>query len=211
MKKLKRGDKREDGRIYWGSNKGDPTWLDFETFQKYKERSKKYIKNHYLKNPDKKRLEGLQYRLSRPDLFPFAGVGSGNALKTKSNPNGETKEEKRIRRNAERRSKTKTDPMFRIKCACRARLGIAIRKIKSQKPAKTIEIVGCTWEELKSHLESQFKKEMTWKNHGVHGWHIDHIKPLFLAKTTEELMILCHFSNLRPLWGKENIAKGYKF
>ena len=51
---------------------------------------------------------------------------------------------------------------------------------------------------------------MTWDNHGTHGWHIDHHKPLSSAKTKEELKLLCHYKNLRPLWAKENHSKGSK-
>jgi hypothetical protein len=68
--------------------------------------------------------------------------------------------------------------------------------------------VGCTPQELKEHLEKQFKEGMTWDNHGMYGWHIDHIIPLSSATTEEELYKLCHFTNLQPLWAEENLSKG---
>ena len=49
---------------------------------------------------------------------------------------------------------------------------------------------------------------MSWDNYGLYGWHIDHKVPLSLAKTEEELLKLCHFSNLQPLWAKDNLKKG---
>lgn len=48
---------------------------------------------------------------------------------------------------------------------------------------------------------------MTWENHSLKGWHIDHIKPLNLAKTEEELYKLCHYTNLQPMWAEENLKK----
>ena len=51
---------------------------------------------------------------------------------------------------------------------------------------------------------------MTWENHGHGGWHIDHIIPLDSALSEEELYKLCHYTNLQPLWAKDNIRKGNK-
>ena len=75
---------------------------------------------------------------------------------------------------------------------------------------KIFEIVGCTPNELKIHIESQFKEGMCWENHQQDGWHIDHIIPLSSAKTEEEINGLCHFTNLQPLWSTENYKKGKK-
>jgi len=50
---------------------------------------------------------------------------------------------------------------------------------------------------------------MTWKNHGE--WHFDHIKPISLAKTEQELIELNHYTNFQPLWAKINIIKSNKY
>ena len=68
------------------------------------------------------------------------------------------------------------------------------------------KLLGCSIEELKKHLESQFQPGMTWENHGE--WHIDHIFPLSLAKDCEMIKKACHYTNLQPLWAKENLSKG---
>ena len=72
-----------------------------------------------------------------------------------------------------------TDPEFKLAHTLRSRLNCAIRKtLKGKKCAHTMELLGCTVPELMKHLESQFNDGMTWDNHGIHGWVVDHIKPV---------------------------------
>ena len=77
-----------------------------------------------------------------------------------------------------------------------------------KKTSKTQDIIGCSFEEFKSHLESQFKDWMSWENKGNpedgilepdKTWDIDHIIPLSTATTEEELIKLNHYTNLQPL------------
>ena len=70
--------------------------------------------------------------------------------------------------------------------------------------------MGCTPEELKRYLESKWLPGMTWKNHSLKGWHIDHIIPLDKAKNENDLKRLYHYTNLQPLWARENIIKSNK-
>jgi hypothetical protein len=51
---------------------------------------------------------------------------------------------------------------------------------------------------------------MSWENHGMYGWHIDHIIPLASAKDEDEIYKLCHYTNLQPLWWFDNLSKGSK-
>lgn len=80
----------------------------------------------------------------------------------------------------------------------------------NRKPASTLELLGCTFEELQAHLEKQFKPGMTWDNYG--SWHIDHIKPLasFDLSNSDELKIATNYQNLQPLWAIDNLRKGAK-
>lgn len=69
-------------------------------------------------------------------------------------------------------------------------------------------MIGCDWDTLKVHLQSQFHKGMTWGNYGK--WHVDHRIPLDSATSDKEIAYLCHYLNLQPLWAKDNIAKSNK-
>ena len=75
-----------------------------------------------------------------------------------------------------------------------------------------IEVLGCTIPEFKIYLESKFLPGMTWKNHTVFGWHIDHIRPCCAFDLTkpEDQKKCFHFTNLRPLWWRNNLSKNGK-
>ena len=78
------------------------------------------------------------------------------------------------------------------------------------KKSKSIDIIGCSFEEFQEHLESKFESWMTWENKGIYngelnyGWDIDHIIPLSSAKTEEDVIKLNHYTNLQPLCGYTN-------
>ena len=76
----------------------------------------------------------------------------------------------------------------------------------------TKELIGCSLEELKIHLENQFTKGMNWKNYGRNGWHIDHILPCasFDLTDLEQRKKCFHYTNLQPLWEIDNIRKSDK-
>lgn len=104
-------------------------------------------------------------------------------------------------------------PIGKLRCNIRNRLKKHIKRIKQNIPKFSLsKSVGCKYQELKLHLEKQFKPGMTWDNYGTE-WHVDHIKPLSLFDLTkpEEIKQANHFTNLQPLWAKENILKSDNF
>lgn len=107
-----------------------------------------------------------------------------------------------------KRDREKVDPAFKLMNKIRTRLWYALKKNKKQD--RTIDLLGCSVCQLKEHLEQQFKEGMSWANYGK--WHIDHIMPLtaFDLSNPEELKKACHYSNLQPLWAKENLSKSSK-
>lgn len=89
------------------------------------------------------------------------------------------------------------------------------RRIKGYLQCKNISSItkdwlGCSPKELKIYIESKFKTGMNWDNYGYYGWHIDHITPLSSASTKDEFKKLIHYTNLQPLWAKDNLRKGAK-
>ena len=104
--------------------------------------------------------------------------------------------------------KRKSDILFKLSDNIKSRLRQFLKSKNISKNNKTFEIVGCTSSYLKQYLESKFIINMCWENYGE--WHIDHIIPLSSAKTEEEIYKLCHYTNLQPLWAKDNLRKSNK-
>ena len=101
-----------------------------------------------------------------------------------------------------------TDLAFKFISVCRGRVRSYFKSKGIPKSQTTLEMLGCTPEQLRDHLQSQFTEGMTLENHGE--WHIDHIIPLASAKTEAEIIKLCHYTNLQPLWAEDNLSKSDK-
>lgn len=119
--------------------------------------------------------------------------------KNKDKINEQNREKMKIRR--------ETDAIFRIKQNLRTRLFIAVK----HKKGHTMELIGCSIDELIEHLTKQFTIGMSLQNYGK--WHIDHIRPCasFNLENKDEQMKCFHYTNLQPLWALDNIKKGAKF
>ena len=107
----------------------------------------------------------------------------------------------------------KHDPLHKISSAMSGRIRHALKTAFIKKNGKHWEnLVGYTKEELKVHLERLFQSGMTWDNHSIKGWHIDHIKPVSSFNLTsydcEDFKKCWALSNLQPLWAKDNMHKG---
>ena len=104
----------------------------------------------------------------------------------------------------------KNNVQFKLRDVLRARLHTALRGKK--KLVSSVKNLGCTIEELKIHLEQKFKPGMTWDNWSFEGWHIDHIKPFskFDLTDEEQQKLAVHYTNLQPLWAKDNLQKHNK-
>lgn len=105
-------------------------------------------------------------------------------------------------------NKLKTDIQFRLRHNMKRRLRRITQKRKYN--TSSIDYLGCSYTELQQHLEALFEPGMSWDNYGE--WHIDHIYPLSKVDLTDEDQVnkYCHFSNLQPLWAKDNQLKSDK-
>jgi hypothetical protein len=152
------------------------------TQKRYRERHKDYNKEYYKVHKEEFRLKGLiRYKKLKVEILK------------------KHKEYMRQRR--------KKDILFRIMQNLRTRVNSAI--FGFYKSTNTLKLIGCSKKFLKLYLESKFDKSMSWDNYGLHGWHIDHIKPCAsfdLSKKSEQRKCF-HYTNLQPLWAEENLMK----
>jgi hypothetical protein len=122
------------------------------------------------------------------------------------------KNKKRCRDYQKRRhSESVKGSVFRLKKIIRCRIYNSIKRSTGVKPRikkRTTEMLGCSIQEMKNHLQKQFKRGMTWENHGTH-WHVDHIIPLsqFDFANPIQFSLATHYTNLQPMWAEENLSK----
>jgi hypothetical protein len=93
----------------------------------------------------------------------------------------------------------------------RSRLWAALRAAGAGKEVSAVSDSGMTAKQLRAHIEAQFDAGMTWENWGTAEgcWHVDHWFPLAAANLEDavEQRAVCHFTNIRPMWGSENLTK----
>ena len=118
----------------------------------------------------------------------------------------EREEKKRLYHSKYVIKRCQTDINYKLRARLRQRLSLALKS--KAKVGSAVNDIGCPITEFKSYLESKFKEGMSWENYGK--WEIDHIKPLssFDLTKRDEFVQAAHFSNLQPLWKKENQEKG---
>lgn len=85
---------------------------------------------------------------------------------------------------------------------------------KNWKSGSAIQLLGCSINEFRLHLESRFELGMSWGNYGkgLGKWNIDHIIPVsrFNLIDPDQQEICFHFSNMQPMWAILNSSKGNK-
>jgi len=108
------------------------------------------------------------------------------------------------KRNYENNIQTKLSSILR------SRFYMALKENK--KIDSAIKLLGCSREDLIKHIESQFVEGMSWDNWSVNGWHIDHIRPVSSFDLSDPLQVekCFHYTNLQPLWAKDNLSKSNK-
>lgn len=106
------------------------------------------------------------------------------------------------------KNQVRTNKNYHLARVLRSRLSHALNG--RARVGSCIKDLGCSIEELKIYLESQFKEGMSWDSYGLRGWHIDHKKSLIKFDLTDRKQFLeaCHYTNLQPMWWRENISKG---
>jgi hypothetical protein len=116
----------------------------------------------------------------------------------------------RQKENEGKLQKLRTNPNYRLKFYIRNRLANRIRRlvIKQRGEPLTFQLLGCDYLTLRKHLESKFTQGMSWEN--FDKWHIDHIIPCksFDLTKEDEQRRCFHYTNLQPLWAKDNLLKG---
>lgn len=110
------------------------------------------------------------------------------------------------------------DPTYKRLLGMRRRFGSMLLKKhrvtgerKRRETQTCFKLCGCSWQEMRDHIQAQFQEGMTWENHGNgrDNWVLDHIKPICLFDwwTWKGIQEAFHWSNVQPLWYKQHRAK----
>ena len=179
--------------------------------KKWRDNNKDKIKKHYYEVKDSILEYQKKYRKENLDKVKESKKKYYEENKELIKIKHKTyRTENKGKRNGYEKWKKKNNVFYVLLTGMRSRLSVYLKKLDITKNNKTFDIVGCSPQSLKEHLEKQFVDGMTWENYGLYGWHIDHIIPLSSAKNEDELYKLCHYENLQPLWAEDNLKKSNK-
>lgn len=183
-----------------------------------------YHKNYILNNPEK----SLKYRKNQSKSEANKKYRIKNKEKIKEQTRlSKLKNKEKIKKTstayriknkekiAAKRRKTinlrkSTNSLYKLTSTIRTAISNSLKRNGYSKKTRTFNILGCTFEEFKIHIELQFESWMTWEIHGLYngelnyGWDLDHIIPLSSATTEEEVIKLNHYTNFQPLCSKVN-------
>lgn len=176
-------------------------------FQEYQKNNReayyKYQKQWRKDNPDKVKEYKQIYIEKNPD-----SVENIKQWQKKYNKQYQKNNRDSIRQNKRsyEKERRKVDINYKLKCNLRTRIYSVLKGIR--KSDTTRNLVGCTIDQLKKHLEGRFTSEMTWENYGSY-WEVDHIISCanFDLTKIEQQKKCFHYSNLQPLEAKENASK----
>lgn len=168
------------------------------------EARKDYLKQYYQKNKDKYNKDkeyAKTYYIDNKDKYN----NDKEYIKAYQKANRDAINATKRLRIRERKA---NDNLYRIRTNIRQLIRATIQGKGYKKSTKTEQILGCTFQQFKEHLESQFESWMCWDNYGNpkdgifepnKTWDIDHIKPVSVALTESEIVDLNHYTNLKPL------------
>lgn len=179
---------------------------------KTKEQQNRDVKKYAAKHPDRVKLSWQKYYAKNKDRLnknksEYGRTPAGiSVMKKSKEKHGEVWKERRKERRRTQTPKQKTEK------ALRDRFNKVIVRMKSGvKLCSWRDLIGCTVQEAKIHLETQFLEGMNWNNHGngEEKWNIDHIIPLvkFNLMDIEEQKKAFHYTNTRPLWFMDNMKR----
>lgn len=168
-----------------------------------KEKLKESDRKYYLENIERLNAQNNEYYHNNKEII------KENQKKYREDNKDDLSIRNReyTKRYKERKS---SDNLWKLSSSIRSSIGNSFRLKGLSKNKRTEEILGCTFEEFKLHLESKFENWMSWENKGLfngdieHGWDIDHIIPLSTAITEDEIVKLNHYTNLQPLCSYTN-------
>ena len=164
-----------------------------------KVQNQKAKENYYLDKNNRGKKQKEYYKKKKEERLKYA-----------EKYRKDNKNEINVKKKERHKDRYENEIQYKLAYLLRTRISSAFKG--NFKSGSAVRDLGCSIDFLKLHLETLFQPEMSWNNHGLYGWHIDHIKPLasFDLTSREQLLKACNYKNLQPLWAKDNLRKGCK-
>lgn len=174
---------------------------------KNKKKIEEYQKKHYQENKDSLLKKKKAWRDKNPE-YDKEYYQRNKVKRSEQNKKWRLKNQTRINKNT--RKRLKTDVNFKLSTTIRKRLRSAVDG--DQKTGLAIDSLGCSIEYFKKYIADQFNEGMSWDNHSFSGWHLDHQIPLSVVnlEDRDDLLHVCHYTNIQPMWATDNFIKGNK-
>jgi hypothetical protein len=198
---------------YYQLNKEKILNWEKKNYQNNKKIHSDKAKKYYLKHKSKILKQCKNYRETHKEEIKEYYLKNRNKILKMNKKYGKKRYQKNkkqiiISHIIYKKNKYRIDPNFRIICCLRSRF---LQSLDGKKKIYSpLKLLGCSVAFLKKYLEKYFKSGMSWSNYG--RWHIDHIRPCAsfdLSRPSEQRKCF-HYTNLQPLWAKENLSKGSK-
>jgi len=171
--------------------------------------TKEYNKNRRINNYDNVIASERNYdKNNRDNKLKYYNDNREKILKYAKEYRLEHKDRVNECINKSKRTRYHSDPTYRLKEVIRKSIRNSLVRNDYSKRSKTHDILGCSFDEFRTHIESQWEPWMSWDNYGNpkdgiiepnKTWDIDHIIPTSSAITEGELLKLNHYTNLQPL------------
>ena len=162
--------------------------------KKNKEKNNKYNKEYYKNNKEKEKKRLALYRKENKDKI---------LLYRKKNKRKKLKYLKKYLK--ERRE---IDPIFKLRGCISSNIYRVLKAQGYTKNTKTYNILKCDYDFFMNWLNGLASNGHTY---GIGELHLDHVIPISLAETEDELLLLNHYSNFQLLTADENLAKSNRY
>lgn len=174
---------------------------DPEYHEKRNIRNRIWASNKYANDPEHREILKKRKRdklTNDPEYHKTLKTRNKIWMKEKYANDLEYRENVKTRSNVRRRKRLVNDPEYALSCIIRSGLATLLGGGRDKRME---ELLGCSIQYLKQHLESQFTNGMTWDNR-TEKWHVHHVKYItsFKLSDIEQKKQCCHYSNLMPLW-----------
>lgn len=203
---------RKKNAEYIKANPDKKLESDKKSYEKLKEKKLAQKKEYYLLKKEEILLKRKEYHSNNKEKISLKNKEYRAAnLEHLKEHNREYQRKYAKILSIKRQQLIDSTPLRQFKERIRCLVKNSFYRLKHNKTKRVSEVIGADWEIVKEHFVSQFKDGMTWDAFIAGEIHVDHIQPLASAKTEEELIALCHYTNLQPLWCLDNLSKGATF